>query len=354
MVSAESPLLDVRHLTTVIDVGRKRLRAVDDVGLVVRPGETLGLVGESGCGKSMTALSILRLVQPPCRIADGRVLFEGRDLLQLPERDIRQIRGSRLALIPQDPSSALNPVFTIGDQLAETMRVHGATRREAGARAIALLQAVRIPGAERRVRDYPHQLSGGLAQRVLVAMAIACRPRLVIADEPTSALDTTVQAQILDLLRDLRSEFRLSLLLITHDLGVLAAMADRVAVMYAGRVVEQGSVRAICGSAAHPYTRALLASLPAAGARRRLQGIDGNVPRLDALPPGCAFAPRCPDRVHSCGVGPPMATPLGVDREVRCCLYEGIRLRPDSTTGGGTPTTAGASRVGATEAEDGG
>jgi oligopeptide/dipeptide ABC transporter ATP-binding protein len=319
----DAPLLDVRHLTTVFDIAGRTLPAVDDVSLHVRPGETVGLVGESGCGKSMTAWSILRLVQPPGRIAGGEVFFEGVDLLGLPERQMRGLRGSRLALVPQEPSSSLNPVFTVGDQLAEAMLVHGATRRDARDRAVELLRAVKVPNPERRVRDYPHQLSGGLQQRVLIAMALACRPSLVVADEPTTALDATVQAQTLDLLREMRAAHRLSLLLITHDLGVLAAMADRVAVMYAGRIVEQAPVSELFRSPAHPYTRALLAALPRAGGRGRLRAIEGSVPRLDALPPGCAFAPRCPDRLPACTAAPPLVTGLGPDREARCWLYDG-------------------------------
>jgi peptide/nickel transport system ATP-binding protein len=318
----DAPLLDVRHLTTVVDVDGRSLRPVDDVSLEVRPGETVGLVGESGSGKSMTAWSILRLVQRPGRIVGGEVLFGGIDLLQVPERDMRRLRGSKLALVPQEPSSALNPVFTVGDQLAETMIVHGATRTDARARAIALLRAVKVPEPDRRARDYPHQLSGGLQQRVLIAMALACRPSLIVADEPTTALDATVQAQVLELLRDMRAEYGLSLLLITHDLGVLAGMADRVAVMYAGRVVEQAPVGTIFRSPAHPYTRALLASLPRAGGRGRLEAIEGAVPRLDALPPGCAFAPRCAERLPACHGAPPGGTELGPDHETRCYLYQ--------------------------------
>jgi peptide/nickel transport system ATP-binding protein len=321
MDAASGPLLDVQHLTTVFDVRRASLRAVDDVSFVVRRGETLGLVGESGSGKSVTAYSIMRLVQPPGRIAGGRVIFEGADLLQLSEREMRRVRGARIGLIFQEPMSALNPVFTIGDQIAEAMQVHGASRREARARALELLDAVKIPDAARRARDYPHQLSGGLQQRVLVAMALACRPSLVVADEPTTALDATVQAQVLELLREMRTAFNLSLLLVTHDLGVLAGMADRVAVMYAGRLVEQGPVRQVFQSPAHPYTRGLLASLPAAGRGRRLQAIEGTVPSLDALPAGCAFAPRCPDRLPACGFEPPSVVAIGPDREVRCVLH---------------------------------
>ena len=236
-----APLLTVEHLTTVFDTPSGSVPAVDDVSFEIRAGETLGLVGESGSGKSVTAFSIMRLVQPPGRISSGRLRFNGRDLLELSERDMRNVRGAEIALIFQEPMTALNPVFTIGDQIRETLLVHGrATRRDAHAQAIALLEAVRIPDAASRVRDYPHQLSGGMRQRVLIAMALACRPSLVIADEPTTALDVTIQAEILDLLREKKTALGLSLLLITHDLGVIADTADRVAVMYAGRIVETG------------------------------------------------------------------------------------------------------------------
>ena len=266
----------------------------------IRAGETLGLVGESGSGKSVTALSIMRLVQPPGRIAAGRILFDDRDLLALDERSMRAVRGAGIALIFQEPMTALNPVFTIGDQIAETLLVHGrATRRQARSHAIDLLRAVQIPDPESRISDYPHQLSGGMRQRVLIAIALACRPSLVVADEPTTALDVTIQAQILDLLREMKTLFNLSLLLITHDLGVVAETAERVAVMYAGRIVETGPVRAIFREPKHPYTRALLASMPGGAPGARLRAIDGSVPRLGDLPPGCAFHPRCPDRFPS-------------------------------------------------------
>ena len=258
-----NPLLSVTHLTTVFDTPRGPVAAVDDVGFEIRAGETLGLVGESGSGKSVTALSIMRLVQPPGRIAAGRIVFNGRDLLTLDEKTMRTVRGAEIALIFQEPMTALNPVFRVGDQIAEALLVHGrATRREARAKAIDLLRAVRIPNPESRVNDYPHQLSGGMRQRVLIAMALACEPSLVIADEPTTALDVTIQAEILDLLREMKSALNLSLLLITHDLGVIAETADRVAVMYAGRIVETGPVRAIFRDPGHPYTRGLLASMP--------------------------------------------------------------------------------------------
>ena len=257
-----APLLDVQHLTVVFD-GSPAVTAVDDVSFQIAAGETLGLVGESGSGKSVTAFSILRLLQPPGRVSSGQVLFEGRDLLALPEREMRAVRGARISLIFQEPMTALNPVMRVGDQIAEAPLVHGqATKSEARARAIDLLNAVRIPDAAQRVRDYPHQLSGGMRQRVMIAIALACRPPLIIADEPTTALDVTIQAQVLELLRDLKAEFNLALLLITHDFGVVAEMADRVAVMYKGKLVEQGPVRQILRDPAHEYTRSLLAAVP--------------------------------------------------------------------------------------------
>jgi peptide/nickel transport system ATP-binding protein len=322
---APSPaLLDVQRLTTVFDVGGQPLPAVDDVSFEVRRGETLGLVGESGCGKSMIALSILRLVQPPGRIAGGRVLFNGRNLLTLPERDMRKVRGAGISLIFQEPMTALNPVFTVGDQIAEAVIVHGlATKAEARRLAIGLLEAVRVPEPARRAGDYPHQLSGGMRQRVLIAMALACRPSLVIADEPTTALDVTIQAEILDLLAEMRAAFTLSLVLISHDLGVIAGSADRVAVMYAGRIVEQGPVRDVFRAPAHPYTKALLASVPGGGAGRRLNAIEGTVPPLAELPTGCAFAPRCREALAECGQRRPERTSFGIDHEVRCFAARG-------------------------------
>ena len=261
-----TPLLDVQHLTVVFEGARSRVTAVSDVSFQIAAGETLGLVGESGSGKSVTAFSILRLLQPPGRITGGQIMFEGRDLLALPEREMRHVRGARISLIFQEPMTALNPVMRVGDQIAEALTVHGkATTSEGRERAVALLEAVHIPDAGRRVRDYPHQLSGGMRQRVMIAIALACHPALVIADEPTTALDVTIQAQVLDLLRELRAQYSLALLLITHDFGVIAEMADRVAVMYRGAIVEQGSVRQILRTPAHDYTRGLLAAVPGLG-----------------------------------------------------------------------------------------
>ncbi|HJZ73515.1 MAG TPA: ABC transporter ATP-binding protein [Vicinamibacterales bacterium] len=313
----------VDRLTTVFDTRRGPVPAVDDVSFEVRAGETLGLVGESGSGKSVTALSIMRLVQPPGRIAGGRVIFKGRDLLTLDERQMQAIRGADISLIFQEPMTALNPVFRVGDQIAETLVVHGrATKRKARSAAIELLRAVRIPHPESRVMDYPHQLSGGMQQRVMIAIALSCQPSLVIADEPTTALDVTIQAEILDLLREMKAALGLALLLITHDLGVVAETADRVAVMYAGRIVETGPVREIFRSPAHPYTRGLLASIPGGRPGARLRAIEGTVPMLGDLPAGCAFTPRCPDRFDRCPTAPPPDYRVGPEQAAKCYLHD--------------------------------
>jgi oligopeptide/dipeptide ABC transporter ATP-binding protein len=308
-VVAAAPLLSVEHLTTVFNLAAGPAAAVIDVSFHVNPGETLCLVGESGSGKSVTALSILRLVQHPGRITSGKIVFKGRDLLSLDERAMQKVRGAEIALVFQEPMTALNPVFTIGNQIEETLQVHGIAKgKQAKGRAIELLDAVSIPDPERRVRDYPHQLSGGLRQRALIALALACNPALLIADEPTTALDVTIQAQILDLLRDLQKRFNLSLLLITHDLGVVAEMGDRVAVMYAGRIVEESAVRDLFRDPRHPYTKGLLGSMPGGARGERLQAIHGTVPPLGHLPPGCPFAPRCPYRFEPCDIAPPGVT----------------------------------------------
>jgi oligopeptide/dipeptide ABC transporter ATP-binding protein len=319
---AESRLLSVEHLTTGFDLNRRFLPAVIDVSFDLNKGETFCLVGESGSGKSVTALSIMRLVQPPGRVAAGRVVFRGRDLFGLSERDMQRVRGAEIGLVFQEPMTALNPVFTIGSQIEETLRIHGrATRRTARQKAIELLETVSVPEPARRVREYPHQLSGGLRQRALIAMALACEPLLLIADEPTTALDVTIQAQILDLLQELRRRLGLALLLITHDLGVVAQMADRVGVMYAGRIVEEAPVKALFDDPKHPYTRGLMSSIPGGGRGRRLVAIAGLVPALGALPPGCSFAPRCPRRFDPCPTAHPGTTNLGDGRSVKCYLY---------------------------------
>jgi oligopeptide/dipeptide ABC transporter ATP-binding protein len=328
-----APLLSVERLTTGFDLDRRFVPAVIDVSFHVRQGETLCLVGESGSGKSVTALSIMRLVQPPGRIASGRVLFGARDLLTLAERDMQKVRGAEIALIFQEPMTALNPVFTIGSQIAETLIVHDrATKKTARQRAIDLLEAVRVPEPHLRVREYPHQLSGGLRQRALIAISLACEPALVIADEPTTALDVTIQAQILDLLRDLQRRLGLALLLITHDLGVVAEMADRVAVMYAGRIVEEAPVRALFGDAKHPYTRGLMASMPGGERGGRLKAIQGTVPPLGALPPGCCFEPRCPSRFAPCATAHPGFTVFQRGDEVQAvkCYLHGPAVEPEA------------------------
>jgi oligopeptide/dipeptide ABC transporter ATP-binding protein len=315
-------LLSVEGLTTTFATATGPLTAVNGVSFSIGTGETLGLVGESGSGKSVTAFSIIRLVPSPGRIIGGRVVFRGRDLLSLPEEQMRQVRGAGIGFVFQEPMAALNPVMRVGAHIAEALRVHGlASRSEARGRAIDLLRAVRILEPERRVDDYPHQLSGGMRQRVMIAIALACRPPLVIADEPTTALDVTVQAQVLDLLRDMKREFGISLLLITHDLGVIAETADRVAIMYAGRIVEQGTVREILRSPAHPYTRGLLASIPGGEAGSRLKAIDGTVPNLAALPTGCSFAPRCGARMPPCTSAFPAESAVGPGHTVRCYLH---------------------------------
>ena len=272
-----APLLEVQHLTVVFDGVRSAVTAVNDVSFDIAPGETLGLVGESGSGKSVTAFSILRLLQPPGRVAAGRVLFEGRDLLALSEREMREVRGARISLIFQEPMTALNPVMRVGDQIAEAITVHGRHRPDEprGNARSELLDAVHIPDARRRVRDYPHQLSGGMRQRVMIAIALACHPALVIADEPTTALDVTIQAQVLDLLRELRARYNLALLLITHDFGVIAEMADRVAVMHSGVLVEEGPVRQILRAPTHDYTRGFWPPCPECGSAATADGTDG-------------------------------------------------------------------------------
>jgi oligopeptide/dipeptide ABC transporter ATP-binding protein len=325
-----SALLEVDRLLTAFPIDRVLTPAVNDVSFAIAAGETLALVGESGSGKSLTALSIMRLVESPGQIVSGQIRFRGRDLLTLSEREMQHVRGAQIALVLQEPMTALNPVFTIGSQIAETLSVHGlAHGRAARARAVELLDAVRVPDPQRRVDEYPHQLSGGLRQRALIAAALACRPALLIADEPTTALDVTIQAQILDLLRDLRQQFNLSMLLITHDLGIVAHNADRVAVMYAGRIVETAGVRDLFANPRHPYTRGLLASIPGRTPGKRLHAIEGTVPRLGRIPAACAFAPRCPSRFEPCTRDLPALAGAGLyaeqhanaEQAVRCFLH---------------------------------
>jgi len=318
--AAAEPLLAVRDLVVEFTTLRGTVRAVDGVSLTIARGATLGLVGESGCGKSVTSLAIMRLLDANARIRGGTIRFDGRDLVALDERDMRRLRGARLAMIFQEPTTSLNPVFTVGAQVAEALRVHrGLDRSAAWAGAVELMRQVEIPDAERRAASYPHELSGGMRQRVMIAMAISCEPALLIADEPTTALDVTIQAQILDLLRGLKRRLGMSLLLITHDLGVVATEADEVAIMYAGRIVERAPSRALFAAPAHPYTQALLASLPRLERRaERLTPIPGSVPDLLALPSGCRFRDRCPRASARCAQEDPQLAQLGAERFVAC------------------------------------
>jgi oligopeptide/dipeptide ABC transporter ATP-binding protein len=319
-----SPLLDVRKLGVhyVTARGTRVNRAVDEVSFSMEAGETLGIVGESGSGKTTLALSLLRLLPTAARFVAGEVRFEGADLLTKSDREMRAIRGKRIAMILQDPMASLNPLFTVGDQVAEPLRVHeAASRKSAWARARELLRSVKIPAPEARVREYPHQMSGGMRQRIVGAIGISCEPRLLIADEPTTSLDLTIQAQYLNLLRELQRAHGLALIFITHNLGIVAKMCDRVAVMYAGRMVESGPVKTIFDRPAHPYTRALLESIPRMGdARQRLTAIDGQPPDLARLPSGCSFAPRCPDAIDRCRVEAPPEVTVGPIHGARCWL----------------------------------
>jgi oligopeptide/dipeptide ABC transporter ATP-binding protein len=287
-------LLDIQGLSTVFDTEAGTARAVDNLSLSLKKGSVLGVVGESGCGKSITSLSVLRLVPPPGRIVAGKIVFDGQDLLSLSESKMQEIRGDRIALIPQDPMTSLNPVYTIGEQIVEAIELHqNVSKKEARKRAIEVLDQVRIPEAKNRIDDYPHQFSGGMRQRVMIAMALSCKPDLLIADEPTTALDVTVQAQILDLMRTIQKEEGMSILLITHDLGVVAEMCDDVAIMYAGSIVEYAPVVELFKRPKHPYTVGLLNSIPRPGSTR-LTPIDGQPPSLINLPDACRFAKRCP------------------------------------------------------------
>ncbi|HEY8393944.1 MAG TPA: ABC transporter ATP-binding protein [Thermaerobacter sp.] len=318
-------ILRVENLQVEFATDEGRIRAVRGATFEVRAGETVALVGESGCGKSVTALSIMRLLpEPQARIVDGRIDFKGVDLARAPERELRRIRGNRIAMVFQEPMTSLNPVYTCGHQVAEAIRTHRrCSAAEARALALEAFRQVGISDPERRLDQYPHELSGGLRQRVMIAMALACRPELLIADEPTTALDVTIQAQILDLMRQLRDELGMSILFITHDLGVVAEMADRVVVMYAGEVVEEAPVRELFSSPRHPYTRGLLESIPRLDSARKtkLPAIEGSVPHPSQRPAGCAFAPRCPRVLARChGEAPPLLEMEG-DRRVRCWLH---------------------------------
>ncbi|MBU1359171.1 MAG: ABC transporter ATP-binding protein [Gammaproteobacteria bacterium] len=326
--TAGEPLLEVDHLSTRFDTLTGPAHAVDDVSYTVRAGETLGVVGESGCGKSVTALSIMRLLAtPPARVT-GSVRLGGTDLLRLDEAEMRTVRGNRISMIFQEPMTSLNPVLTVGRQIAETVQVHQhAGRAEAMRRSVEMLRRVQIPEPERRVHEYPHQLSGGMRQRIMIALALACNPEVLIADEPTTALDVTIQAQILELIRTLQKEFGMGVVMITHDLGVVAESCDRVVVMYAGRKVEEADVFDLFERPLHPYTRALMASMPAMNSHAaRLTEIPGLVPSPQAARVGCAFAPRCPHANERCTREIPQLTEQGAGHTVACFAVEEERL----------------------------
>jgi len=328
-IMAESDhLLDVQHLKTYFYTFEGVARAVDDVSFFLDPGEVLGVVGESGCGKSVTAQTIMRLIpQPPGKIVEGRILFDGKDLVRLSMEEMRGIRGNRIAMIFQEPMTSLNPVYTIGNQISEMFRLHmGLGRREGLNRAVEMLRKVQIPAPEKRAGEYPHQLSGGMRQRAMIAMALACDPEILIADEPTTALDVTVQAQILDLMLKLKEDFDTAIMMITHDLGVIAEIARRVVVMYAGRIVEEAETLPLFEDPKHPYTQGLLRSIPklgrrGAGERTRLEEIKGIVPGLLDLPEGCRFSPRCPQVMEICRKKEPSLGRIGPGRTARCWLY---------------------------------
>ena len=321
--SGARELLRVEGLKTHFFTEDGVVQAVDGVDFVLRRGETLGIVGESGSGQSVTSLSILRLVSYPGKIVEGQVIFDGKDLAPLNDEEMRKIRGDRISMIFQQPTTALNPVFKVGDQITETLEIHqGIKGAEAERRCVELLTMVGMADPQRRMSQYPHELSGGQCQRVMIAMALACNPELLIADEPTTALDVTIQAQILDLMRDLREKVDMAIILITHDMGVVAEMADNVIVMYAGQVVEYADVRAIFADPKHPYTIGLLHSMPVLGqVKHDLEVIPGTVPSLMNPPKGCRFAARCSKRFDKCDQPPPLI-PLEAGRKVRCWLYE--------------------------------
>jgi len=315
-------LLEIQNLATAFPTEIGSARAVDDVTLSVDKGKVLGIVGESGCGKSITSLSILRLVPPPGKIIGGKIMLDGTNLLELSETQMRSVRGNKIALIPQDPMTSLNPVYTVGAQIMEAIELHqNVPKKVARQKAIEVLDRVRIPEARTRVDDYPHQFSGGMRQRVMIAMALACEPQLLIADEPTTALDVTVQAQILDLLREIQSQQGTAIVLITHDLGVVAEMCDTVAVMYAGSVVEYASVRELFSNPKHPYTVGLLNSIPRPGTDR-LTAIEGQPPSLTKLPPGCRFANRCPIKEDLCDQSIPPLEEKSSGHVAKCFLVK--------------------------------
>jgi peptide/nickel transport system ATP-binding protein/oligopeptide transport system ATP-binding protein len=321
----KNPLLEIRSLSTHFFTEEGVVRAVENVSFEINPGEILSLVGESGCGKSVTGLSILRLIpSPPGRIVNGEIVFDGINLVQLKEKEMEKIRGNDISMIFQEPMTSLNPVFTIGDQIMEAIIFHqGLGKAEARERAIEMLDRVRIPAPEMRVDAYPHQLSGGMRQRAMIAMALSCQPKLLIADEPTTALDVTIQSQVLNLLREIQREMGMSVMLITHDLGVVAEIADRVAIMYAGRMMEYGPIDAIFAKVRHPYTKGLLDSIPQLREKKkRLDAIPGQVPDPMNLPVGCKFHPRCYLMIEECKKAEPPLVQVNGDHFSRCMRWK--------------------------------
>jgi len=318
-------ILDVRHLTTTFSTDRGPALAVEDVSFELFEGETLGIVGESGSGKTVTALSLLRLVEPPGSIAPASVVeFEGRDLMRLSPRELREVRGAQIAMVFQEPTTSLNPVLTVGSQIAETLRAHrNISRAEARSRTLELLSLVGLPEPQSRIDDYPHQMSGGMQQRVLIAMALSCSPKVLIADEPTTALDVTIQAQILELLAELKQRLGMAMMLITHDLGIVAGVTDRVGVMYGGQLVEEAPTRSLFRQPEHPYTQALMRSVPRLDRRvERLETVPGAVPPATAWPKGCRFHPRCSLAWDRCRSDMPVMLDCAANRRVRCWLLE--------------------------------
>jgi peptide/nickel transport system ATP-binding protein/oligopeptide transport system ATP-binding protein len=321
----KAPLLEIRSLSTYFYTDEGVVKAVENVSFDIYPGEVLGIVGESGCGKSVTSLSILKLIpDPPGKIANGEIRFEGRDLLRLKEKEMEKVRGNEISMIFQEPMTSLNPVFTIGDQIMEAILFHqGLDKGEARRKAIEMLHRVKIPSPETRIDSYPHQLSGGMRQRAMIAMALSCEPKLLIADEPTTALDVTIQEEILNLLKEIQIETKMSVMLITHDLGVVSEMADQVVVMYAGRVVEQGPIGSILGQMHHPYTRGLVKSIPSLEEKKkRLPTIPGQVPDAMALPVGCKFHPRCYLMIEDCKKEEPPLFQTDGDHYSRCIRWK--------------------------------
>ena len=324
--STKKELLNIKDLSVHFDLkGQGVLHAVDGIDLDIQQGEILGLVGESGCGKTVTTLSLLRLIDPPGHISNGQLNWEGKDLLNLNHKEMRQVRGKEIAMIFQNPQSSMNPLYSVGSQLVSVIRLHQQiSKEEAKKEAVRLLRLVEIPDPDRRMNDYPHQLSGGMCQRIMIAMALSCKPKLLVADEPTASLDVTIQAQIMDLLLEIREKFQMAILLVSHDLGVIAKMCDRISVMYLGRIVESAPAKKLYSSPKHPYTQALLKSVPLPDPKHnsKIAKLKGDVPSPMDIPSGCRFRSRCPEVFDQCSKVDPMLRPVNDDHHAACLLYE--------------------------------